>query len=625
MGAKAGTPPPPPEAAAEGTGTSYQLTLAALTYPWFRQAGFNVAVGMAFSLLAGPWLALAWALSLCITDFFLQRVFRRLRRQAAAVSSKRGETWLSGVVLGKSLVWYWAPVAFTLVTHRPDSLVFVCVQAVGLTSLSASTARNSRRVFVGMMVVPVLSLLASIAVTLGWAHGAAALCETAILSFALWTIASGTSRVVADWNRSNDERLKALAETREALARSEVAEARLSEALSRAEAGSRAKSAFLATMSHEIRTPLNGVLGMAQAMQRDALSEAQRDRLELVIGSGEALLVLLNNLLDLSKIDAGKLELEAGVIDVDDLAAAVEAFGALLQDKDVSLSVTVAPEARGSWAGDPARVRQVLHNLISNAVKFTDRGAISVDIGHDGEGLVLTVADTGIGIAKARLAHIFEPFIQGDASTTRRYGGTGLGLAICRDLVTLMGGKIALDSVEGRGTTFTVRLPLSRAEAPEAAPAPAQPETLSAAGLRILAAEDNPMNQAVLRALMEAIGAELVVVGDGRQAVEAWRSGRWDAVLMDVQMPVMDGVAAALEIRRIEQKKRLPRTPIIALTANTMDHHRQEYLAAGMDALAPKPIDLNFLVQTLQAVLEPTAEEASAARLSGAPAAPGRA
>jgi signal transduction histidine kinase/AmiR/NasT family two-component response regulator len=601
--------------AAEGAGTSYQLTLAALTLPGVRQAGFNIALGLAFWLLAGPWLALGWTLSLCITDLVLQQVFRRLRRQAATVPSKRGETWLSGIVLFKSLVWYWAPVAFTLITHNRDGLAFLFVQAIGLTSLSVSTARNSRRVFLGMMVVPVLSVTVCIAQILGLRHGAAALCETAILAFALWQIASGTSRVVADWNRSNDERIKALGEMREALARSEVAETRLSEALSRAEAGSRAKSAFLATMSHEIRTPLNGVLGMAQAMRRDRLSKAQRERLDLVVDSGEALLVLLNNLLDLSKIDAGKLELEAGVIDVDDLAAAVQAFGALLQDKDVSLSVTVAPDARGCWAGDPARVRQVLHNLISNAVKFTERGAISVAISHHGQGLAFSVKDTGIGIAKARLAQVFEPFIQGDTSTTRRFGGTGLGLAICRDLVALMDGEIMLDSVEGRGTTFTVRLPLIRVEPPATEEtALAQPEALSGKGLRILAAEDNPMNQAVLRALMEAIGADLVMVSDGREALDAWRSGHWDAVLMDVQMPVMDGVAATKAIRRAEKTARLPRTPIIALTANTMDHHRQEYLAAGMDALAPKPIDLAFLVQTLHAVLAESVEETLAAQ-----------
>jgi CheY-like chemotaxis protein len=263
---------------------------------------------------------------------------------------------------------------------------------------------------------------------------------------------------------------------------------------------------------------------MAQAMHRGELSEPQRGHLRMISTAGESLLSLLNDLLDLSKADAGKIELEDGVIDTEALAAGVEAFTPLLQDKDVVLSVAVAPEAAGGWSGDPTRVRQVLHNLISNAVKFTDRGTISVTISHDGAGLVLAVEDTGMGISASRLDQVFEPFVQADASTTRRYGGSGLGLTICRDLVALMGGTIDLVSTQGVGSRFTVTLPARRTAQP--APAPeAQAPIAVVEGLRVLAAEDNPMNQVVLRTLLEASGIYPVIVSNGEEAVATWRCG----------------------------------------------------------------------------------------------------
>ncbi len=233
-------------------------------------------------------------------------------------------------------------------------------------------------------------------------------------------------------------------------------------------------SSFLATMSHELRTPLNGVLGMSQVMAMGELSDKQRERLALIQASGEHLLGLLNNLLDLSQIEAGEVELKAGVIDAQTLADDALAMGARLHGEDVSLTVRLAPNARGLWAGDPARVRQVLHNLIDNAVKFTERGSIGVELSRDGDRLVMRVQDTGIGIPAASLPYVFDRFVQADASVTRRFGGSGLGLAICRDLVAMMHGDIRVESVEGAGTTFVVSLPLGSAE-PGAAPAAAAP------------------------------------------------------------------------------------------------------------------------------------------------------
>jgi signal transduction histidine kinase len=373
-------------------------------------------------------------------------------------------------------------------------------------------------------------------------------------------------------------------------------------------------SGFLATMSHEIRTPLNGVLGMAQAMSHDDLSGLQRRRLEAIQTSGEALLSLLNDVLDMSCLEAGQVELEAGLVDPERLIdGARSVFSALARDKDIDLSLSVADDARGPWIGDPLRVRQVLHNLLSNAVKFTERGAIGVEFYQDGRQLSLRVRDSGVGIPQRLLGQVFEKFIQGDTGTTRRYGGSGLGLTITRDLVTMMGGEIGVESVEGRGSVFTVKLPLARAMAPAVAQLASPDRTDPAAvqsgpdddGLRILAAEDNPTNRLVLKSLLEGVGYELVLVEDGKAAVEAWRDGVWDVILMDIQMPVMDGVTASKVIRDAERRLGRRRTPIVAVTANAMPHHQAQYLAAEMDAVVPKPLDLRKLLETMEAALQP--------------------
>ena len=384
-----------------------------------------------------------------------------------------------------------------------------------------------------------------------------------------------------------------------------------------AEGANEAKSAFLATMSHEIRTPLNGVLGMAQAMAAETLSPVQRERLDIIDQSGKALLAILNDILDLSKIEAGKLELEEIEFDLGDVArGAHSAFTALANKKGLSFALDI-DQARGVYRGDPTRLRQILYNLISNALKFTEHGEIRVIAVRIDDSLRFTVADTGMGIPPEALAKLFGKFAQVDASTTRRFGGTGLGLAICQQLSRLMGGVIEVDSELGRGSTFTVILPMPRVgEEKPATPLPSpdvQPSD-SSPGLRVLAAEDNTVNQLVLKTLLHQIGVEPVVVGDGAEALEAWEAGHWDAILMDVQMPVMDGPTATRRIREREQQTGRRRTPIIALTANAMSHHVAEYLAAGMDDHVAKPIEAGRLFQALQAAIDaPDAEHDEAA------------
>jgi PAS domain S-box-containing protein len=388
----------------------------------------------------------------------------------------------------------------------------------------------------------------------------------------------------------------------------------LIQAKEEAESATRAKSAFLATMSHEIRTPLNGVLGMAQAMAMSDLSDQQRERLDVIRQSGESLLAILNDVLDLSKIEAGKLELEQAEFEIEELAKnALNAFRATAQAKDLALELKVQPAARGIYRGDSVRVRQILYNLISNALKFTERGGVKVTI-RRGKTLRMDVADTGIGVAPEKLSGLFQKFEQADASTTRRYGGTGLGLAICRDLAQLMGGEISVASELGKGATFTVELPLPWLGAASAAPVQQAVEpSASAQTLSLRVLEDNTMNQLVLRTLLNQVGVDPVMVANGREAVAAWAREPWDLILMDVQMPEMDGPTATGMIRARERAEKRSRTPIVALTANAMAHQVAEYAQAGMDDFVAKPIEAGRLYAVIEAALARAEEAASAA------------
>ncbi|WP_444752141.1 ATP-binding protein [Phenylobacterium sp.] len=406
----------------------------------------------------------------------------------------------------------------------------------------------------------------------------------------------------------------------------------LVEARDAANAANVLKSQFLANMSHEIRTPLNGVLAMADVMAMDRLPAAQRGRLEVIRQSGGLLLTVINDVLDISKIEAGKLTLVEEDFDLETVAATARAsYGVMAESRGLAFSVEIDESARGLWRGDPNRIRQILGNLLSNAVKFTLTGSVSARFLADPlGGLILTVHDTGVGVPAGKLPLLFEKFTQADSTATRRFGGTGLGLSICRELTQMMGGEIHARSREGEGSLFEVRLPLARgvaAAAPVASRAPTtvaqvsddmddgaaetSPDPGDGRALRILAAEDNATNQQVLSAVMGSLGLEVDIVGDGAAAVAAWTDGAYDMILMDIQMPVMDGIAAAREIRAQEALTRRPRTPIVALTANALSHQVSDYLAAGMDDHVAKPIEIAKLYETICTVMS-RAEEAAA-------------
>lgn len=380
----------------------------------------------------------------------------------------------------------------------------------------------------------------------------------------------------------------------------------------RAAAANQSKSEFLAVMSHEIRTPLNGILGMAQALAGGQTTAAQKKQLDIIRECGGALLAVLNDVLDLSKIEAGKMELEEREFDLEELVRGSHAaFTEQANKKGLSFTLTIDADAKGVYLGDSARIRQILYNLTSNALKFSERGEVAVSIARRDQCLRLTVRDTGIGIEPDQLERLFEKFTQADSSTTRRFGGTGLGLSICRELALLMGGNIHVESTPGEGSTFVVELAIPViADAIQRAPAAASPKQRQIAMLKVLAAEDNTVNQLVLKTLLHQVGLEPVIVDDGLMAVDAWEREPWDIILMDMQMPKLDGLGATRAIRAREAALGRPRTPIVALTANVMSHQVDAYLAAGIDGVVGKPIDIANLFAVIEKALGDLPESA---------------
>ncbi|CAD5374901.1 putative Histidine kinase [Rubrivivax sp. A210] len=386
------------------------------------------------------------------------------------------------------------------------------------------------------------------------------------------------------------------------------AERALLEAKAAAEAASRAKSAFLANMSHEIRTPLNALLGLSHLLRNDPLSPTQTARLDKMVGAGRHLLSIISDILDLSKVEAGRLQIETANFH---LSAVLDNVASLVSDAAAAkgLALEVDPDGVPLWlCGDATRLRQALLNFAGNAVKFTDRGRVALRallVADRGDDLVVRfeVQDSGPGLSEAQCARLFQPFEQVDGSAARRHGGTGLGLALNKGLIELMQGSIGVDSVVGQGSTFWFEVPLRRGHGP--VPEAAVPELpltaderlrLRHTGARVLLAEDNAINIEVVQELMHAVGLDVVVADNGRAAVEAAENAAFDLMLMDMQMPEMDGIEAT---RRIRLMAHQAATPILALTANAVTESRQACLDVGMDAVLTKPVDPVLLYESL--------------------------
>jgi len=581
--------------------TAYQLSVGGLRLPIRIHLLFNAIAAAGVWMLGHPLIAAILFVSASAMDIVQQALVRRWMLASFDADEAKGFRKLAALCVTRVCVYTAPTCAMAWNGGLPEHLLYV-IQLGTLLIVAMGAGALSRTVFWSLSAPVLVQAVLMIFLRFEPQVAAALMTGFLVLFVLLAMISEGTTRAIGTWHAAflaNTTAVEELAAARDqALAERAAAD----EAREAARTANRAKSNFLATMSHEIRTPMNGVLGMAQLMKRDETDPVQAERLEVLIDSGEYLLSILNDILDVSKIDAGKLEIVPSAEDLHAFLGRVISFWSpRAEERDVALELRLAPDVPRTVFVDALRLRQVMFNLVGNALKFTDAGTVQVIAeaaawDDDTVQLHLAVADTGAGIAAHHLPQLFDRFSQADESEARRFGGTGLGLAIVKQLVGLMGGRVWVESELGVGSVFHLEVPLDVVQdvLPDAPAEANEPQSLAIEALRILTVDDNAVNLLVLDQLLSSLGHAVSKASSGAEALRALGEERFDLVLTDIQMPGLTGIDVLESLRCAPGPNQA--IPVIALTADVTSGGRQRYLDQGFTEHAAKPIQLQDLL-----------------------------
>lgn len=586
--------PAAPGVAVDVNLTAYQLALHAYRLPLRVHLIANALSALGMLLLGHPILAACLLVGATVFDAAQQYLLGRWLAVSQGADEVRGLRRLAALSLGRTLAYTLPTFIMAVVGRGLPELLFFGIQLATLLSVAGGSAAFSRTIF-WAFAAPMGLEVAVLAFLLLPPWQAAAMIPPLLVLLAVVVASStGAATTISNWHR-------AFVQTTAERAAADAAREAAAEA-------SRARTAFLATMSHEIRTPMNGVLGMAQLMRRDETNPVQAQRLGVLIDSGEHLMAILNDVLDVARIDAGKLEIVPAPANLRALLEGLIAFWTpRAEERSLKLALRMTAQVPDRVMVDQVRLRQVLFNLVGNALKFTETGSVDV-IAHgiardDGAVLLrISVRDTGPGIAPEHLPILFDRFSQAEAADVRRFGGAGLGLAIVRQLVGLMDGRVWVDSELGAGSTFHIEVPLpiaAPAAAPQVTPVHAAPS--APAQLRVLAVDDNAVNLMVLEQLLTSLDMHVARAASGPEALEILAEAAFDLVLTDIQMPGMTGLDVLQHLRATPGPNR--NAPVIALTADVTSGGRERYLAQGFTDHSSKPIELPALLEAIDRAL----------------------